>query len=138
MYLALIIAPINITLVIVGIHTPMKGAAIGLATAITQGINAIILICLLRKMWGPMGLSRVFRTLLRTLFASAACAGVILAVQEYAPQILGDQVPLWVRRISVLSASIIFGGTIYLMLSKVLGATEVSDLLGKKRREASH
>ena len=68
---------LNLMLVLGGIFTPLAGGAIGLATAITQSINAILLIFLLRKMWGNIGLKKIAISVAKILLASALMGSAI-------------------------------------------------------------
>ena len=66
-----------------GIFTPLKGAAMGLATATTQTINAGILVWVLHKRLGKIGLMEIVRSIIRTATATALMAYAIHASFVY-------------------------------------------------------
>jgi putative peptidoglycan lipid II flippase len=134
MTIALILSPLNVLLVVLGIHTGLKGGAIGLATALTQSINALLLIYLLRAMWGRIGFTSIIRSLLKIVAASAAMGGVLCAGLKYlrAPldDILRDILPAWAGQIAVLAAVVFLAGAVYLAVSLILRCEEIRELAG--------
>ena len=136
MIIALILSPLNVLLVIVGIYTPLKGSAIGLATAVTQSINAICLIIILRKMWGPMGLTRVAISLVKILIATGVLTLSVLAVLHYLPDIAQQLAGMfvsstttWLSDTIVLSSAVLAGSISYLGMARLLNSQELRDIL---------
>ena len=74
---------VNILLVAALVFTPLRGAGIGLATAITASANALLLTWALRRRWGALGLAEIARSVVRTLLASGLMAGAMLAAMHY-------------------------------------------------------
>jgi len=140
MMVALVLAPINIALVIFGIHTPLKGGAIGLATAVTQSVNALVLIYLLHRMWGTVGLRGLVISLFRTLVATAIAVVSGIATLHYAASFIAGLVPGswpgWCEQASVLIAAIVVTGSVYILASLVQRSPELNELLGRGDRLA--
>ena len=111
---------LNLALVIWGIHTPLKGGAIGLATAITASITTIILVAILRRSWGAIGLRELLKSLLRTAIATAVMAACILASTYWV------EAPLYRTVVGTLA-----GFASYYIAVRLLRCTELRELLGR-------
>lgn len=133
MLLACCLVGVNLLLVIVGIHTPLRGSAIGLATAITSTLNAALLIVDLRKRWGRIGLSRILRSLLRVAVVTAAMGGAVAAVLHFGPAglagMLGWSPTGTAGRVAVLAGAVLGGGAVYLLGARLLGMEELREIL---------
>ena len=125
---ALVLAPVNIVFVVIGIHTQLKGGGIGVATAITQSINAIVLIILLRKMWGQMGFRQLAFSLIRTCVATAGAIVVAMAVLEFLPGFIQGVIDGGFGKGVVLISTIVVIGIVYIVLSILLQAPELKEL----------
>lgn len=121
--IACILVVLNLALVLVGIHTPLKGAAIGLATAITQSINALLLIWCLRRRWGRIGLRRIGVSLLRIAVATGVMAAVVWATGAYLPS---------VGAVLNLAITVVAGSGAYLLVAKILRCSELAELKKQK------
>ncbi|MHC4295046.1 MAG: murein biosynthesis integral membrane protein MurJ [Planctomycetota bacterium] len=70
MKISLALTAANILLVAVGIFTPLKGGAIGLAMTITSSVNVLLLTWILQRRWGELGIRSIGSSLAK--FSSAA------------------------------------------------------------------
>ncbi|MCD4825443.1 MAG: murein biosynthesis integral membrane protein MurJ [Phycisphaerae bacterium] len=126
---------VNLAMVIVGIHTPLKGAAVGLATAITASLNTLLLVWFLRRRWGQIGLRRILESLVRIILATAAMAGVIWAGMVHLPGPLENwlrQAGLgWAVPIAVIAALVVAGAGVYLAITLALRCPELKELRKK-------
>jgi len=75
---SVMLAALNIALVAGLVFTPLKGGAMGLATAITAGISTLVFTRILRSRWGRIGLTSIISSLGRILIATAAMCGAII------------------------------------------------------------
>ncbi|MCP4377217.1 MAG: murein biosynthesis integral membrane protein MurJ [bacterium] len=73
------LAGLNVALVAGLVFTPLKGGAMGLATATTASISTLVFVWILRSRWGQIDLGSIIVSLVRILIASAAMCGVIIA-----------------------------------------------------------
>ena len=115
---------LNLALVIWGIHTPLKGGAIGLATAITASITTIILVAILRRTWGAIGLRELLKSLLRTAIATAVMAACILVAIHWFDR------PLYRTVVGT-----VVGLASYYLSVRMLRCTELRELLGRKSKD---
>ncbi len=130
---ACLLTVLNLALVIGGIFTPLKAGAIGLATAVTQSLNAIWLTGVLHRRWGRIGLGSILASLLRTLLATACMGGTVVLVLRY----MGSAVE-WAGesggRILVVATAVIAGTGVFVLVGKVLRCPELAELSGPLRR----
>jgi putative peptidoglycan lipid II flippase len=75
---SVMLAGLNVALVAGLVFTPLKGGAMGLATATTASISTLVFTWILRSRWGRIGLGSIIASLARILIASAAMCGVII------------------------------------------------------------
>jgi putative peptidoglycan lipid II flippase len=136
MILAVSLVIVNFALVIAGIHTPLKGGAIGLATAITSSLNALLLTAMLRRKWGRIGFRRIARSLGKITVETALMAGAIAAILYYARPLLGRLVPAgpvdWLVDFISIVAAVLTGGLVYLLAAALLKSDELADLVKRK------
>jgi putative peptidoglycan lipid II flippase len=127
---------VNITLVLVGIHTPLRGAAIGLATAITASINTLLLLGALRRKWGRLGFTMILASLARIAVASAGMGGAIWLVRITLPDPLRNLLePMGlgsVVSLVLVAALCVVGAGVYFILVRLLRAPELAELLRRK------
>ncbi|MBL7218670.1 MAG: murein biosynthesis integral membrane protein MurJ [Phycisphaerae bacterium] len=75
---SVMLAALNVAMVCGLVFTPLKGGAMGLATAITASISTLVFTRILRLRWGRIGLTNIISSLVRILIASIAmCAAII-------------------------------------------------------------
>ncbi len=82
-------AGINVLLVGGLIFTPLGAGAMGLATAVTSSGYALLLVWILHRRWGRIGLGAIMTSLLRIAIATGAMLGAILAGWKYVVPLLG-------------------------------------------------
>jgi len=75
---SVMLAAVNMALVGGLVFTPLKGGAMGLATATTASISTLVFTWILRSRWGRIGLRSIIASLGRILIASAAMCGAII------------------------------------------------------------
>lgn len=132
--LSCILSALNIILVIGGIFTPLKAGAIGLATAVTQSANALLLIRVLHKRWGRIGLRSILASLGRTILATACMAGAIGIVLRYIAPLttgLGSTSSL----IVIVAAAITGGTGVFFLGCKILRCPELAEVFGTLRNK---
>ncbi len=134
MILACSLAGLNLVLVLAGIFTPLKGAAVGLATAITSSINAVVLTYWLRRRWGQIGARRIISSLGRIALGTAAMAGVLWASLRWLPGLVGwafstlTTPTSQAREVAVIALTVILGSATYLLISYALRCEELAEL----------
>ena len=75
---SVVLAGLNMALVAGLVFTPLKGGAMGLATATTASISTLVFARILRSRWGRIGLRSIIASLGKILIASAAMCGAII------------------------------------------------------------
>jgi len=132
MLLACLLTVANLALVVGGIWTPLKAGAIGLATAVTQSANAVLLTVVLRRRWGRLGLRRIAVSVVRTAAATACMAGVIALVMAAIRAAAADGLT---GRIVSLAVAVPVGAAVFLLVAKCLKAPELPELWGAMRKK---
>jgi putative peptidoglycan lipid II flippase len=121
----------NVALVLL-LHPVLGFKGIALGTALAATANFAVLAAAWKWRHGGLGNAGVYRQLGRTLLASAAMVGVVLAVKAgIAPHLpaagLGRQAPLALVPIAA-------GAFVYFAASRVLGVKELSEVASALRR----
>jgi len=75
---SVVLAALNMALVGGLVFTPLRGGAMGLATATTASISTFVFVWILRSRWGRIGLRSIIASLGRILIASGAMCGAII------------------------------------------------------------
>jgi putative peptidoglycan lipid II flippase len=127
------LAATNVLMVALLVFTPLRARAMGLATASTSSINALMLAWILRRRWGHLGLRKVLVSLLRTGAATALLAAAIWAVTEYLTPLTRS----WGS--TAASAAIVFSGiaagaATFLLAAMGLRCPELGELGRSLRR----
>jgi putative peptidoglycan lipid II flippase len=137
MHLALWRAIVNILLVTTLVFTPLAAGAFGLATAVTSSVHALLLVWILHRRWGRIGLGRILRSVARTAVATACMAGAILAACRFWP---ADAAALehWSEAGKLTAACILCGGVAFLAAAWVMRSGELAELWGAARRDRSN
>ncbi len=121
------LAIVNAMLVAGLIFTPMKSAAIGLATAITSTITAALLAWMLARRLGRLGWRRIAASAGRTLIASTAMGATIILLDR----LLGPHVLTLGRNVglAILVASCVAAGiVVYFAAAVILRMPELGEL----------
>jgi len=129
-----VMAALNVLLVASLVFTPLRGAAIGLATAATASTNALLLAWVLHRRLGRLGLQNIMFSLVRVAVATAGMA-LAIAASRHLVAPLADSAKLaaaWTVAAGVLAGGIAFAG-----VAKVLRCAELGELWGSVRRGAS-
>lgn len=129
--LSMATSALNIALVLGLIWTPMKGAAVGVATATTSSISSLVLVWLLRKRWGRLGFRKILASMARIIVASGIMALAVWVCVTYLP----DVFKAWTSRprIPAIILGIGAGAGAYLLTTVVLRSPELGEL---RKRQA--
>ncbi|HVS71580.1 MAG TPA: murein biosynthesis integral membrane protein MurJ [Phycisphaerae bacterium] len=118
---------LNLTLI-----WPLREGGIALSTTIAAIMQSAILLAILRKRLGPLGVKRLMGNVLRELGATLVMAGVGLAIAAIPmPWEGGRLVGVMPRLLTAgvkLPALIVVSAGIYLGLAKLMGMPEVGDV----------
>ncbi len=134
MVLACLLAATNLTLVLIGIHTPLKDGAIGLATAITSSANALLLLWFLRKQWGQLGFRVIAASMLRTIFCAGVMSAAIWLLLTYLPGWLpGDWSPQAIAGAEI-GASVVVGALVFFLAAVLVRSRGPALMLGRFRK----
>lgn len=104
---------------------PMQHAGLALATTAAAVLQLFVLLWLLRKRTGHLGLVEVSGSLLRVVVASTAMGGVVWAGARAGNWAKGGNDPL---NLLVFTATAIVGAVTYFAVAAALGSPELSDL----------
>ncbi|HNX27149.1 MAG TPA: murein biosynthesis integral membrane protein MurJ [Phycisphaerae bacterium] len=124
---------LNLALVICGIFTPLKGSAIGLATAITSSANTVLLIWFLRKQVGLIGFRKILKSLAKITVASSVMVLGILAAM-YGTEQIPLQHHVTLSGIIKVVAGVAGGMACYFITAFALKSPELPEII--KRRAA--
>ena len=128
-----ILAGVNFLMVVTLVFTPLEGGALGLATATTSSINALVLTVILRRRWGRLGLRSVLASLGRIVPAAAAMAGTIYLACRLLPGPI-DQASNTDAGITLL-VSIPAAAGVYLALTRIGRSPELTELRASLRKK---
>ncbi len=136
-----VLAALNITLVVVLVATLRVGAAIGLATAITASLNTVILVAVLHRRLGQLGLANVGVSLMRTVVASVAtAAGAAWSFRAVATWTDGLGKTWGLDRLGsavALLTAVAAGVAVFLIAVRIMGMPELGELLRRGRNQPS-
>jgi len=118
---------LNVALVVVGIWTPLRSAAMGLATAVAFSINAVVFGWLIQHKVGRLDWRTIGVSAGRACVATAAMA----AAAWWSWEGLGH-VPM--HRALRLAAAVIAGACVFLAAARFLRCAELSELLRRQSR----
>ena len=124
--IAMVLVALNVALVIALIAVMQNGRAVGLATAVTASLNTLLLVAVLRRRFGHLGLASIGKSVLRTLVASAA----MFAAARYVGQPIGEPF----GSIGELLAAMIVGASVFLAAAGVMRSTELGELLRRRTK----
>lgn len=132
MRLACLLAGVSVVLVLVGIHTPLAGGAIGLATALTRSITTLLLVWKLHQMWGEIGLRQILRSLGRVALATGVMAAALWTIQLRATTPVEQMLRSWnlagAGPVVMMGLFVLAGAGSYLLTARALGCEELHEL----------
>ena len=131
--LACVLAGCNMLLVVGGVFTPLKAAAIGLATAVTQSAGAILLAVVLHRRWGSIGMAGIVASGCKTALATACVAGALAAVMVWIRPAVSE-LPGPTGLIVTLTAAVLGGVAAFALVALALRCPELGELRGVVRR----
>ncbi|MBN2020122.1 MAG: murein biosynthesis integral membrane protein MurJ [Sedimentisphaerales bacterium] len=122
------LAILNLIMLVTLVWIPSLGAgAFGLSTTITFGLNACVLIYLLRRRLGLMGGRKITVSVVRSIIASAIMAGIIYVIRWYMSESAD-----WVIVVICVPVGII----VFFCVAYLLGAPEIAELFKRTRGDA--
>lgn len=136
---SMVLASVNILLVVTLVFTPLRGGAMGLATAAAAAVNVLLLTWVLRRRWGRIGFRRISKSLARIAAAAVCMAATVLAVQYFVGDLTArwSAAGEWTGEVITLLAAIVAGGGVFAGVSALLGSEELPELLGAIRKKVS-
>ncbi|MFP4053000.1 MAG: murein biosynthesis integral membrane protein MurJ [Phycisphaerae bacterium] len=137
--ISLVLTVLNMLLVAVGVFSPLRGGAVGLATAFTASVQAVTLAWVLRRRWGRIGLRRIAVSVARTVAASGGMAAAVWGTYRYAGGLVSSFAdPGGKPAVGLsLAAAIAVGMLTYLLAVVAMRCPELGELLGKGDDEAA-
>ena len=106
---------------------PLSTLGLSLAVSCSSVVNFTLLLLLLRRRLGPLGLRRVASSVLRSAVAAAGCGAAAHMVSRQVDWSAGGRAP---ANYGLLLAAVLAGVLAYLLLCKLLRVRELDDLLG--------
>jgi len=127
----------NLAIVIAGVFSPLKYRSFALATALTSSANAAVLILVLRRRWGRIGLREILTSLVRIALATA-CMGIVVAlVMSYVSPLAGRYLPGRYAPIATIAAAVIAGAGAFILAAAALRCSELKELWGGLRKRTT-
>jgi putative peptidoglycan lipid II flippase len=130
----------NMALVAVGVFTPLRAGAVGLATATTAAANVLVLAGVLSRRWSGLGGRSIAASLARTAGATAAMAavvlGVLLALAAPAERLARAWDSPKAGAALLVAAAVPAGAAAFALVARLLRAPEVRELLSRPNRDA--
>lgn len=115
------LAVLNVLLVLGGIFTPLKSAALGAATAATATLNTIVLAWILHRQVGQLGWRKLLRSTARVTAATLVMGAAVLAAR-WALESLA------VPRLATLVACVVVGAGAFAAAAFALRCPELREL----------
>lgn len=116
----------------------MRHAGLTLATSLAGVAQLVVLLVLLRRRTGPLGLGSVVGASLRMGVASAVMGGVLFGLTAWRPWLTEAMAP---AQLGLLMLALVLGGLAYLGVAHALGVSEASTftrgILRRVRRRRS-
>lgn len=134
-------AVLNMFLVGGLIFSPLGAGAMGAATAITSSGYALLLVWILHRRWGKIGLGEIIASLGRIAVSTAAMLAAMLLGRRFIVPLLGKISPRlgssnwqsdWIPAVALLVVCITLGLGIYLLTAKILRCRELGELFARK------
>ena len=124
--ISVVLAALNMALVGGLVFTPLRGGAMGLATATTASISTLVFTLILRSRWGQIGLRSILTSLARILAATAAMCAAIIGGMTIMMGTLENTSNTQAG--FVLMACIPAGAVVFLAAAWLLRSTELKEL----------
>ncbi len=132
------LAVANMLLVVTLVFTPLRARAFGLASACTSTVNALLLVWVLRRRWGRIGLRRIAASAARTIVATTAMAAAALGAVHYLRPVAERLFGSVKASAGMLTAGgIIAGITAFAVVAIVLRCPELGELRRRGRNGAA-
>ena len=122
---SLVRAVVNVLLVAVLVFTPLRARAVGLATAVTAGANALVLAWVLHHRWGGLEPVQILASVLRTAVTTACMAAVIFLLQMLLEG---------AGNVAILGACVPAGAGAFALVAWVQRCPELKELWGMRRK----
>ncbi len=126
----------NILLVVVGVFTPLRARAIGLASACTATANVLLLVRVLDRRWGGLGLGEIAGSLARTAGATACMAAAVIGVASWV-QPAADAAGGKAGAALLLAAAVPAGAAAFTLAAALLRCPELGELRRRAKAEES-
>ena len=111
----------------------MAERGLALSTTICAYVNVSVLLFLLRKKMGPLGMRRVAGSIVKIVVTTAIMGWIVWGISKWTPQLLsGDD--LITRLIHVL-VPLTAGLIIYILIAFITGQKELKELLNAYLRK---
>lgn len=110
---------------------PMLHAGISLAISLAAGAQLVVLVALLRRRLGRLGLKRILGSALRAALASALCGAAAFSVSLLGAWERGGNDP---RNVLVLAAAVVAGVAVFVAAAFLLRSREIGELADAIRR----
>jgi putative peptidoglycan lipid II flippase len=133
----------NVAMVSVGVFTPLRASAVGLATSLTAFAQAAVLATLLKRRLGGLGLRQIARSTVRI----AAATGLMAAAAWTAARLLSGPAAEWAETLgmdlleplTVALGGLVAGAVTYAAAAMALRCPEAGELLrrGEGKAESS-
>jgi len=107
--------------------TILEHSGLALAVSLAAFVNGSLLLVIFRRRMGRLGLRRVLVSLLKT---GAACLVMGCAVWYLAGFVLWNETGHTIIKTAVLTGSILAGGVIFALITRILGSAEFAMLMG--------
>jgi putative peptidoglycan lipid II flippase len=136
MVISIIAAVGNIGFVTAMIFTPLRSTAFGVGTALTAWSTAVVLVVMLRRRWGPIGLRKIAIAFVKIMVASGFMVAAILGVWKGLDLLRSaGSLPILAGKSGILAgvlASVAGGMVVYFVAVWMLGCDELAELRRRK------
>ncbi|MCA9673290.1 MAG: murein biosynthesis integral membrane protein MurJ [Myxococcales bacterium] len=113
------------------LYKPLGTFGLALAVSLASSVNFVILVAVLRRRMGALGLRSVGLSALRATLAAAPCGAAAWAIARLGDWTLGARS---LTNIALLLGAVVAGIVIYIGLARLLGSRELGELYGAVRR----
>jgi putative peptidoglycan lipid II flippase len=132
--LSVITLVVNLAVEIPLLWTPLSEAGMAAGTAISFALQSVVMLVLLRRRVGSLGLSRSVRPVAKMLVATVLMWGACVAVQYTPVYLKGSSKVVWASQLAVI---MITGGAVYLGACMAMGIDVLQHVRRRKPATAS-